>query len=75
MLIVDVHTQRGLVALPPPLLKLLGAACALQGLARQYFQIPANPGGLRDIAMKPYPADGRSQHGSCGYRELWPCEL
>ena len=38
--------------------QIAGAACALQGLARQYFQIPANPGGLRDIAMKPYPADG-----------------
>ena len=38
--------------------QIAGAACALQGLAKQYFQIPANPVGLRDIALKPYPAEG-----------------
>ena len=54
--------------------QIAGAACALQGLARQYFQIPANPGGLRDIAMKPYPA-GTLPTRNVNYRAFWSCEL
>ena len=34
-----------------------GAACALQGLAKQFYAVPATPGGLRDVAMKPYTVD------------------
>jgi len=34
--------------------QIAGAACALQGLAKQTFGIPAGPGPLRDTAMVPY---------------------
>ena len=38
--------------------QIAGSVCALQGLAKQFFGIPANPTGLRDIAMVPFPAEG-----------------
>ena len=38
--------------------QIAGSVCALQGLAKQFFSIPASPGGLRETAMVPYPSGG-----------------
>ena len=34
-----------------------GAACALNGLARQLYGVPATPVGMRDSALKPYTVE------------------
>lgn len=34
-----------------------GAACALNGLARQLYGVPATPSGMRDVALKPYTVE------------------